>query len=222
MQYNEIMKLKRILTLIFFTVYTSIFVFLCFQSCLNAEQSANESNKIIKVIEKTEIYHQLEPKVDDLPGLVRKLFGHFMTNFALGFFGFLSWVFAFDSNKNKGVALTLCIGFALCLVTELIQFIAKNRAPLISDVILNYNGYLASTLILFTVYDLTEKTGFQPNPTCLATIFGASVTSIVGYLVFSQKTDNYAICFATFFFVLLMSVISVLIKETVRKRHKEK
>lgn len=81
--------------------------------------------------------------------LVRKGVGHFGAFLILGIFSTFTYMLFFDKKKwIWSCPLNFLQGFALAGITELIQLLVPGRSGLLSDVLIDYSGFLISSVII--------------------------------------------------------------------------
>lgn len=87
---------------------------------------------------------------------VRKAFGHFGAFLVLGIFAVITYFMLFPkSTKGKLLGFGVCMvaGFAVAGLTEILQLpiFTPNRGPSFKDVLLDFEGYCYSTLIMYFI-----------------------------------------------------------------------
>lgn len=137
-----IKKFSKILLilLIIFTV-ASIFI----QSTKSKEESKSDSDKVGEIIE--EIIPPETPAGDYVQTNLRKI-AHFIEFFLLGIEVAL-FVSLFHFSKIF-VPCSLLFGLLVAAVDETIQIFSK-RGPSVRDVMIDFSGFLVSTLIIYTL-----------------------------------------------------------------------
>lgn len=101
---------------------------------------------------------------DDFQAFLRKALGHFSLFFVSGIFGF--WTF-YLFLKEKRITLTLVIslsiGLFIAIISEIIQLFVPLRAGLVGDVIIDFSGYLAATLIMLFILYLVKRRNIKKD-----------------------------------------------------------
>ena len=160
-------KKHFIFTIVVVTLAVAINVFIIVHSCLNGKLSTNESGKIVALLKtiinafgKDAIN---EGNIDTFTHVVRKLVGHFGLFVFSG--AFSTWAFHLSSyylNKYKwwyGLIFTLFFGLFLASLTELIQTFVPGRSGQITDVLIDYSGYILGTGIVVLISFILYKKG---------------------------------------------------------------
>ena len=134
-------------------------IFIIVQACLNGETSSSSSGMLVNLLKSfINLFNKEainESNIGEFTQVIRKLFGHF------GFFaisgGLTSWsvyLVSYYLKKYKhfmGIIFTLCFGLFLAGLTELIQAFVPGRSPQITDVLIDFGGYLLGTGIVLLI-----------------------------------------------------------------------
>ena len=147
-----------------FTIVVSVLalamnIFIIVQACLNGETSSSSSGMLVNLLKSfINVFNKEainESNIDEFTQVIRKLIGHF------GFFaisgGLTSWsvyLVSYYLKKYKhfmGIIFTLCFGLFLAGLTELIQAFVPGRSPQITDVLIDFGGYLLGTGIVLLI-----------------------------------------------------------------------
>ncbi len=156
------MKLSKkylIWTIIFSVIALAINAYIIIHSCLDAMQSTEASSGVIEVTE--EVVNTVAPGTitpenhDSFVTIVRKAFGHFGLFMVSGFFSSLAFYLAISPfNKQKYyqiIIIALSFGLLMGLVTETIQLYVPGRSGEITDVLIDFSGYLLGFLIILLI-----------------------------------------------------------------------
>ena len=80
---------------------------------------------------------------------VRKSIGHFGAFLVLGFFSTFAWFYIFKKRKiYLSIPISMALGFIIAGMTEFIQYFVPGRTGIFDDVLLDYYGFLSSSLVL--------------------------------------------------------------------------
>ena len=149
-------------------VYASIYILLILvifiSSLRNAEFSSKDSGAIVEVnvsflsifIDKGKI------NISILSKLVRKLIGHFGSFCMCSIFALLTFR-NFITNKQKSYIFYFLSGVVVAVVAELLQLIPVGRSCQISDMLINYSGYLFGFIICFFIFKFIKKQNITLN-----------------------------------------------------------
>ncbi len=156
------MKLSKkylIWTIIFSVIAIAINAYIVIHSCLDAMQSTEASSGVVEVTE--EVINTVAPGTitpenhDSFASFVRKAFGHFGLFMVSGFFSSLAFYLAISPfNKQKYyqiIIIALSFGLLMGLVTETIQLYVPGRSGEITDVLIDFSGYLLGFLIILLI-----------------------------------------------------------------------
>lgn len=98
-----------------------------------------------------------DDNINDLHGFLRKFLGHFMLFFVDGVVGLITLYLFFKPKLMKSGLISLSIGLFFASFSEFLQYFIPNRAGLISDVLIDFGGYLSATLIVYLIIYLINK-----------------------------------------------------------------
>lgn len=162
------MKLSKkylIWTIIFSVIAIAINAYIIVHSCLDAVQSTEASSGVIEVTE--EVINTVAPGTitpenhDSFATFIRKAFGHFGLFAISGFFSSLALYLAIAPfNKQKYyqiIIIAVAFGLLMGLVTETIQLYVPGRSGEITDVLIDFGGYLLGFLIILLILFLIIK-----------------------------------------------------------------
>lgn len=122
---------------------------------ISSSESSWITNLFLKAIESLK-FLKIEIDYPTLHNIVRKLFGHFGWFFVMGILGFFTFLFSWDV-KSKGLLISFMIGIFVAITAELLQFFAEDRGPMIGDIVINFSGYVTSSLLSSIVYKQKKK-----------------------------------------------------------------
>ena len=159
------MKLSKkylIWTIIFSVIALAINSYIIIHSCLDAMQSTEASDGVVEVTE--EVINTVAPGTitpdnhESFVSLIRKAFGHFGLFMVSGFFSSLAFYLSISPfNKQKYyqiIIIALAFGLLMGLITETIQLFVPGRSGEITDVLIDFSGYLLGFLIILLILSL--------------------------------------------------------------------
>lgn len=140
--------MKKYLKYIYLTIYILIITLIFIYALRDATESSSDSGRITKILLSLLETFNLENiiNVNTLSMLVRKLIGHFGLFFVCGFFGVNTFI-NFITNKKYSIILNLITGLLIAIISELLQLIPVGRLCQISDMLIDYSGYLLICVI---------------------------------------------------------------------------
>ena len=140
--------MKKYLKYIYLTIYILIITLIFIYALRDATESSSDSGRITKILLSLLETFNLENiiNVNTLSMLVRKLIGHFGLFFVCGFFGVNTFI-NFITNKKYSIILNLITGLLIAIISELLQLIPVGRSCQISDMLIDYSGYLLICVI---------------------------------------------------------------------------
>lgn len=101
---------------------------------------------------------------------VRKGIGHFGAFFVLGIFSTFTWLLFFGHKKMFfSVPVNIILGFGVALLTEIIQLYVPGRYGAMSDVMLDFSGFIISAMIITIGFIIHEIVTFIKNRKSLDT-----------------------------------------------------
>lgn len=151
---------RHLIATIILSSFTILFnIFIITQSCLNGNQSTASSGFVVELI-KTVINAFSKDTINEsnigiLTSITRKLVGHFGLFLISGLL--TSWSIHLISKYIKkyqfwfGITFSLFFGLFLAGLTELIQRFVPGRSGEITDVLIDYGGYLLGTSIIIII-----------------------------------------------------------------------
>ena len=155
----KISKKYLIVTIITVILALLINAYIIMHSCLNGSQSTEASSGVIETTE--EIINNIKPgtinesNYSDFATFIRKAFGHFglfaISGFLTSLAVFLS-IYPFKWSKYyMPIILSLEFGLLMGLVTEFIQLNVNGRSGELTDVLIDFSGYIFGFLLIFLI-----------------------------------------------------------------------
>ena len=135
----------------------------------SADKSNAVSDTIAKVINNVSEAITKQPKItnlEDFRAYIRKLVGHYGAFLIMGIFASLTGMMFFIKFKKwyvywiKVLSIVL-YGFLFAGLTEIIQLYTPGRAGVMSDVFIDYSGYMTSVGIIVLIYFIIEYIKFK-------------------------------------------------------------
>ena len=130
--------------------------YIIMHSCLDAAESTKASQGVVEVAE--EVVNTVKPNTiteenyDSFATFIRKAFGHFGLFAASGVLSSLALYLSLSpyewAKHYINVAFSLAFGLMMGIITETIQLAVPGRSGQITDVLIDFSGYLLGTLIL--------------------------------------------------------------------------
>ena len=153
------MKARKILFYVFLALAVAINAFIIVESCIGGEGSAAQSfsfsEAIASLIEKIFPHAVIDHAA--FHSAIRKIVGHFLLFGLSGIFTTLTFVindYLMDKLKWKSIIIILSIGLLVALVSELIQYFVPGRYGVLTDVLIDYSGYILFSGIVYLAYIL--------------------------------------------------------------------
>lgn len=153
------MKVRKVLFYVFLTIAVAINVLIIIESCIggdgSAAQSFSFSESIANFIES--IFPSAIIDHTAFHSAIRKLVGHFLLFGLSGLFTTLTFVmndFLMERLKWKNIIFILSFGLIVALVSELIQYFVPGRYGVLTDVLIDYSGYIVFSGIVYLTYVL--------------------------------------------------------------------
>lgn len=157
----------KYLKYVFLVIYLSLTIFIFVRASASGEQSSKESDQVTDIV--VGAIDQLNPSdesivdiygIDKVKNFIRKGIGHFGLFLVLGAFGVPTFIL-FIKKHYLAIILELISGFTIAGISEIIQIFADNRGPSFKDVLLDFSGYLTSSLligvVIFIIYIIRTK-----------------------------------------------------------------
>lgn len=142
---------------------TILNIIIFISSCLPAKESTGESNLIVNIL--VNIINAFKANaINDsnlsiFSGFIRKLIGHFLLFLLSGIFTTLSIKYLYYDVKKEFTNFALFsigFGFLLAVLTEGIQKLVPGRSGEFRDIMIDFSGYLLSSLILIIIFSLKK------------------------------------------------------------------
>lgn len=122
-----------------------------------AGQSSGESGGLIELINRI-CLSLFGFEIKNIPiaeTVIRKL-AHFIEFFSLGLVVYY-FRFAFAKKANGYIVHGILCGLSVALTDETIQYFYSGRSPQVSDVWVDFGGFLVGYLLIFAVFALVER-----------------------------------------------------------------
>ena len=158
------MKTRKILFIIFAIIAVAINALIIVFSATNGESSSSQSlgftKWVVGVITSIFPNSPIVQDQDHLHHVIRKLFGHFLLFGGSGLFTTLTLMFTDDIMKNRKmetIVFSLTIGLTVATISECVQLFTPGRAGAVTDILIDFSGYLLFTIIIFFILFLINK-----------------------------------------------------------------
>ena len=154
----KVSKKYLIVTIITILLALLINAYIIMHSCLDAASSSEASKGVIDTTE--EIINNIKPgtinesNYSDFATFIRKAFGHFGLFSISGFLTSLAVflvLYPFKSKYYMPIILSLEFGLLMGLITETIQLGVDGRSGELTDVLIDFSGYLLGFLLIFLI-----------------------------------------------------------------------
>lgn len=155
----KVSKKYFIWTLVFSVIALAINVFIIVHSCLDASTSTEASHGVVEITE--EVINTVAPGTitidnhDSFVSFIRKAFGHFGLFLISGFFTSLAIFLIINPFNDKKyyriILIALSSGLLLALLTETIQLYVPGRSGELTDVLIDFGGYLLGFSVIFLI-----------------------------------------------------------------------
>ena len=143
------MKTRKILFYIFLVIAIAINALIIVESCIGGDGSASQSfsfsEAFINFIESFDPSTTIITDRAAFHAVFRKVVGHFLLFGGSGLFTTLTLMMCdkfFDKFKWKILLFSAGFGLIVALVSELIQYFVPGRAGVLTDVFIDFGGYL--------------------------------------------------------------------------------
>lgn len=143
--------MKKTIKYILLFIYLLIVGLIFYSSLENSTQSSKTSNKVTDIVintVETITNNSVVLDHDETSHFVRKVIGHFGSFFLLGGIGVLMF-YLFLGIKKKAFIVSIVVGLLIAITAECLQLLSEGRACQVSDVFIDYGGYILSSLIIF-------------------------------------------------------------------------
>lgn len=168
------MKTKKILFWIFCVLALATNVLIIVMAAIPSNESANQSlgftKWFISIIEKIDPNSPIVTNIEVTHAVLRKLVGHFGLFGVSGVFTSLTILFYKDVLVDKKFAaygISMAFGLVFAFVSELVQLVTPGRAFAITDVCIDYSGYIIFGGLVFLVAGLVMKSKEKKNVSTL-------------------------------------------------------
>ena len=158
------MKARKILFYVFLTIAVAINTLIIVESCIGGDGSASQSFSVSEMIaEMIESIDPYSPIIADrvaFHSAIRKIVGHFLLFGLSGIFSTLTFIFndyLLNKFKWRIVIFILSIGLVVALVSELIQYFVPARYGALTDVLIDYSGYILFSGIVYLIHILIVR-----------------------------------------------------------------
>ena len=149
-------KLYWFITIIVIILAVAINGYIIMHSCLDAIESTKASTGVVEVAE--DVVNTVRPETitpenhDSFASFIRKAFGHFGLFAVSGILTSLALYLALSPfswcKHYMNTMFSLVIGLFMGILTEIIQLSVPGRSGEITDVLIDFSGYLLGTLII--------------------------------------------------------------------------
>lgn len=143
------MKARKILFYIFLVIAIAINALIIVESCIGGDGSASQSfsfsEAFINFIESFDPSTTIITDRAAFHAVFRKVVGHFLLFGGSGLFTTLTLMMCdkfYDKFKWKILLFSAGFGLIVALVSELIQYFVPGRAGVLTDVFIDFGGYL--------------------------------------------------------------------------------
>ena len=152
-------KRHLIFTIVVSALALAMNVFIIVQACLNGETSSSSSGFLVNILKSfINVFNKEtinEDNIGTFTTVLRKLIGHF------GFFAisgalttwsvYLVTCYFKNYKHYMGIIFSLCFGLFLGGLTELIQVFVPGRGPQVTDVLIDFGGYILGAAIVILI-----------------------------------------------------------------------
>ena len=149
-------RVDWILFIIFLVLALAINAYIIYHACLNGAKSSAASEGVVEVSEN--VVNTVKPNTiteanhDSFATFIRKAFGHFGLFVISGFFTSLAVFLLLNMTSSSqhyiNAVIGLSLGLLLAIITETIQLFVEGRSGEITDILIDFSGYLLGALIV--------------------------------------------------------------------------
>ena len=153
---KKVSKLYWFITIIVIILAAAINGYIIMHSCLDAVESTKASSQVVEVAE--DVVNTVKPNTitpenhDSFATFIRKAFGHFGLFAISGLLSSLAFYLSLSSfswcKHYMNVMFSLVFGLFMAILTEMIQLSVPGRSGEVTDVLIDFSGYLLGTLIV--------------------------------------------------------------------------
>lgn len=159
------MKTRKILFYIFGVIAVAINVLIIVESFIGGNNSASQSFSISEAVaDALDSFNPSGVVVSDriaFHSAIRKIVGHFLLFGLSGLFTTATLFlndYLYQKFRWKTLLLSLGFGLVVALVSELIQYFVPGRYGVLTDVLIDFAGYLGfTTLTYFIIYSIYKR-----------------------------------------------------------------
>lgn len=147
---------------IFFALAIGWTIFLLINAGMDGKSSSTASGNVALIVENginTFVPNTInDSNRDNFKFITRKVIGHFLSFTLLAMLisiGFKCLIEGYNIKKNKlyiSIIISLSYGLLIAVITELMQLTTTGRSGQITDVLIDYGGYLLGCLIMFVIF----------------------------------------------------------------------
>ncbi len=161
---KEFLKRLSVIQWIIIALTIAVNIFIIVNSCLPAEESTQASRWIVDPLQN--IINAIKPNtingsnIDSFTHIVRKIIGHFFLFVISGLLTTVSIKFIdydYEQKFFKFVIISSISGLFLAILTEFTQKFVPGRSGEAVDVLIDFSGYMLSTLIVCLIIYLTRN-----------------------------------------------------------------
>lgn len=133
---------------IFLILYIITILLIFFLSLRDANESTDDSGFVMNIVLSIlKIFKDEQTiNIELVSLLVRKLIGHYGMFCICGLFGYFTYNSFIETNKIK-VLVYILSGIFIAVIAELLQLVSPGRSCQISDMFIDYSGYITSLLL---------------------------------------------------------------------------
>lgn len=137
-------------------IFIALNIFIIAESFMGGDASGAQSGRFADIAAQAVNFFKpgtiVPENIGEFNGFLRKFVGHYSL-FALdGLVGFFTFKLLLSEKKwYLPLIANLSVGFGMAALTEIIQFLIPDRAGLITDVFIDFAGYLTSLLIAYLI-----------------------------------------------------------------------
>lgn len=171
---NNISKKYLIWTIIVILLAVAINGYIIMHSCLDAVKSSEASSTVVEISE--DVVNTIKPgtvtvdNYDSFSNIIRKLFGHFGLFVVSGLLSSLAFYLCLNPlykfKKLFIIIISLAFGLLIGGLTEIIQLNVPGRSGEITDVLIDFSGYLIGSAIIAIIILIIYKNKQKKKEEC--------------------------------------------------------